>query len=93
VWPCGETEMGHSAMLSFRIFLIMSSPVKVVRKCLSDFPVLQNFPFSPVLRRNCNSFFRAILELVSLHFVFEVIMVTSKPILLRGLLHAVSSSM
>jgi hypothetical protein len=30
VWPCGEIEMGHSAMLSLRIFLMMSSPVKVV---------------------------------------------------------------
>ena len=35
----------------------------------------------------------ASVRIRSLHFVFEVIMVTSKPILLRGLLHAVSSSM
>ena len=41
MWPCDKTKMGHNAMLSFRMFLIMSSPVRVVCKCLSDFPVLQ----------------------------------------------------
>ena len=58
VWPCDETEMGHTAMLSFRMFLLMFSPVKFVWKCLSDFPVLQYFPFSPVLGCICNYFFK-----------------------------------
>ena len=30
VWPRGETEMGHNAMLSLRMFLMVSSPAKVV---------------------------------------------------------------
>ena len=30
VWLCGETEMGHNTISSFRMFLMISSPVKVV---------------------------------------------------------------